>query len=61
MRTRTRRPKIQQSDLEVTVPTLLLPTIPAWELDLIRPAIEKLLRQQGDPATTMEANHGRQG
>jgi len=57
MRTRTRRPKIQQSDLEITVPTLLLPSIPAWELDLIRPAIGKLLREQPAPATTREANH----
>jgi hypothetical protein len=61
MRTRTRRPKVQQSDLEITGPTPVLPSIPAWELDLIGPALEKLLRPQEDATTSKEANDGRKG
>jgi hypothetical protein len=60
MRTRTRRPKVQQSDLKITGPALVLPSLPAWELDLIRPVLKKLLRPQEDATTTKEANHGRQ-
>ena len=60
MRTRTRRPKVQQSDLEITSPTLVQPSIPAWELELIRPALEKLLRPPEDGTTRKEATDGRQ-
>ena len=48
MSTRTRRPKIQRSDLEVTSTAVDTPGIAAWELELVAEAIEKLLRPQHD-------------
>lgn len=55
MNSRTRRPKIQRTDLIVTCPEFGTLEIAAWELDLVAEAIETLLHPQHDPALRKEA------